>query len=223
MITPCLCRRGCYHSLVRESRRRWTCSVVHARLPPAFADHETCLVERQLAQGPPAPTARMARSTATRRRLSAGDQASRMADFPRVRQSRPCRLSRFFSGQKTYNGVALLTRETPIEVIFGNPLYPDEQKRLLAATVDGSLCGLCLRPEWPGSRQRQVCLQAGWLDALARWSGELLDAEIDNSSWPAISTLRRMTATYTTRSPGPDRSCVRSPSVQLSSVCSTSV
>jgi exodeoxyribonuclease-3 len=42
-----------------------------------------------------------------------------------------------FSGQKTYNGVALLSREAPTDIVCGNPLYADPQKRLLAAIVNG--------------------------------------------------------------------------------------
>ena len=43
-----------------------------------------------------------------------------------------------FSGQKTYNGVALLARGHAIEdVQVGIPSFVDEQKRVLAATVDG--------------------------------------------------------------------------------------
>ena len=41
------------------------------------------------------------------------------------------------SGQKTYNGVAILARNAPSDVIYGNPYYPDAQKRLLLATVGG--------------------------------------------------------------------------------------
>ncbi len=79
-----------------------------------------------------------------------------------------------FSGQKTYNGVALLARETPIEVIFGNPLFPDEQKRLLAATVDG-VCVVCAYvPNGQAVGSDKYAYKLAWLDALARWSGELL-------------------------------------------------
>ena len=42
-----------------------------------------------------------------------------------------------FSGQKTYNGIALLARETPTDVAYGNPHFSDPQKRLIAATVNG--------------------------------------------------------------------------------------
>jgi len=40
-----------------------------------------------------------------------------------------------FSGQKTYNGVALLARQPIADVVCGNPHFPDEQKRLIAGTV----------------------------------------------------------------------------------------
>ena len=44
-----------------------------------------------------------------------------------------------FSGQKTYNGVAILVREgLPVtDVAIGIDGYADEQKRVIAATVDG--------------------------------------------------------------------------------------
>jgi exodeoxyribonuclease-3 len=38
-------------------------------------------------------------------------------------------------GQKTYNGVALLSRHPLADVVRNNPLFPDEQARLIAATV----------------------------------------------------------------------------------------
>ena len=42
-----------------------------------------------------------------------------------------------FSGQKTYNGVAILAREPPTDVVAGIPGFDDDQRRVLAATVDG--------------------------------------------------------------------------------------
>jgi len=39
-----------------------------------------------------------------------------------------------FSGQKTYNGVALISREPPTDVVYGIPDYADEQKRVIAAS-----------------------------------------------------------------------------------------
>jgi exodeoxyribonuclease-3 len=42
-----------------------------------------------------------------------------------------------FSGQKTYNGVALLTRETPRDVVTSLDGLEDPQRRIVAATVGG--------------------------------------------------------------------------------------
>lgn len=42
-----------------------------------------------------------------------------------------------YSGQKTYNGVALLTRSPPTEVITDLPGLDDPQRRILGATLDG--------------------------------------------------------------------------------------
>jgi len=42
-----------------------------------------------------------------------------------------------FSGQKTYNGVAILSRVAPEEVTAGIPRFDDPQRRMLAATIHG--------------------------------------------------------------------------------------
>ena len=41
------------------------------------------------------------------------------------------------SGQKTYNGVAILSRRSLGDVVEGIPGFADEQKRVIAATVHG--------------------------------------------------------------------------------------
>jgi exodeoxyribonuclease-3 len=42
-----------------------------------------------------------------------------------------------FSGQRTYNGVAILSREPATEVVAGIPGFDDEQRRVLAASIGG--------------------------------------------------------------------------------------
>ncbi len=42
-----------------------------------------------------------------------------------------------FSGQKTYNGVAILSRIVPEDLTANIPQFDDPQRRLLAATIDG--------------------------------------------------------------------------------------
>lgn len=40
-----------------------------------------------------------------------------------------------FAGQKTYNGVAVLARQPPADIVSAIPGFEDDQKRVLAATV----------------------------------------------------------------------------------------
>jgi exodeoxyribonuclease-3 len=81
-----------------------------------------------------------------------------------------------FSGQKTYNGVALLAREGPTEIVVGNPLYPDEQKRLLTATISG-ICVVCAYvPNGQAVGSDKYAYKLEWLDGLARWVSERLAA-----------------------------------------------
>ena len=74
-----------------------------------------------------------------------------------------------FSGQKTYNGVALLAKAPIEDVTFGNPLFPDEQKRLISGTVDGIrvICAYMPNGQEVGCDKYDYKLR--WLDALARW------------------------------------------------------
>ena len=48
-----------------------------------------------------------------------------------------------FAGQKTYNGVAILSRAPLLEVAAGMPGFQDEQKRVIAATV-GEVRAICV-------------------------------------------------------------------------------
>lgn len=41
------------------------------------------------------------------------------------------------SGQKTYNGVAVISRESATEIVTDFPGFDDPQRRILAATIDG--------------------------------------------------------------------------------------
>ena len=79
-----------------------------------------------------------------------------------------------FSGQKTYNGVALLARQPITDVLYGNPHFPDEQKRLITGTVGDTrvICAYMPNGQAVGSDKYDYKLR--WLDALAIWVGEEL-------------------------------------------------
>ncbi len=57
-------------------------------------------------------------------------------DFPRE-EIEALGLRVAFSGQRTYNGVALLSSGEPTDLVAGIPGFADEQKRVLAATIGG--------------------------------------------------------------------------------------
>jgi len=57
-------------------------------------------------------------------------------DFPRA-EIEALGLHAVYSGQRTYNGVALLAKSGPADVVAGIPGFEDEQRRVIAATVAG--------------------------------------------------------------------------------------
>ncbi len=78
-----------------------------------------------------------------------------------------------FAGQPTYNGVAILTRSAsvgaPADVQVGNPLYPDEQKRLISATVAGVRLVCAYVPNGQSVDSDKYRYKLDWIDALLRW------------------------------------------------------
>lgn len=78
------------------------------------------------------------------------------------------------SGQKTYNGVALITKADAIDVISAIPDFEDPQKRILAATIDGVrvICAYIPNGQSLDSDKYQYKLK--WLAALRDWlAGEI--------------------------------------------------
>ncbi len=79
-----------------------------------------------------------------------------------------------YAGQKTYNGVAILSRKPMTEVQAGIPDFADEQKRVLAATIEGTrvICVYVPNGQTVDSDKYQYKLR--WLRALHDWlAGEL--------------------------------------------------
>ena len=74
-----------------------------------------------------------------------------------------------FSGQKTYNGVAILSRHPISDVVKNNPLFPDEQQRIIAATISGVriVCAYIPNGQSVGSDKYEYKLR--WLDGLITW------------------------------------------------------
>ena len=81
-----------------------------------------------------------------------------------------------FSGQKTYNGVALLSRVPLQDIVIDNPFFPDPQKRLIAATIDGVRIVCVYVPNGQALGSDKFAYKMAWLQALERWLGAQLTA-----------------------------------------------
>ena len=79
-----------------------------------------------------------------------------------------------WSGQKTYNGVAILSKAPLADVQAGIPGYADEQRRVITATADGVrvVCAYVPNGQAVGSDKYEYKL--GWLGAFTAWLREEL-------------------------------------------------
>ena len=83
-------------------------------------------------------------------------------------------------GQKTYNGVALITREPARDVVRNIPGFEDDQARLVAATLDAPdgplrlVNGYFVNGQAPGTDKFDYKMR--WLAALRNWLDEELKA-----------------------------------------------
>jgi exodeoxyribonuclease-3 len=74
-----------------------------------------------------------------------------------------------FAGQKTYNGVAILSRLPLGDVSVGIPGFADEQQRLIAATAGGVriVCGYF--PNGQSVDSDKYAYKLRWIEALTAW------------------------------------------------------
>ena len=79
-----------------------------------------------------------------------------------------------FSGQKTYNGVAILARKQPQDVVTGIPGFVDEQQRLVAATLDGMRIVCAYFPNGQSVGSDKFDYKMRWIAALTAWLREEL-------------------------------------------------
>lgn len=100
-------------------------------------------------------------------------------------------------GQKTYNGVALISRHPLADVVKNNPLFPDEQARLIAATVQHPtgavrvMDGYFVNGQEPGSEK--FAYKMRWLDALRQ------QVQTDLASHPQLALVGDFNITYDDR------------------------
>ena len=78
-----------------------------------------------------------------------------------------------FAGQPTYNGVALLSRADTVGpaqgVVVGNPLFPDDQQRLISADIAGLRWVCAYFPNGQSVDSEKYQYKLRWIDALLEW------------------------------------------------------
>ena len=74
-----------------------------------------------------------------------------------------------FAGQKTYNGVAILSKSAGLDVQTGIPKFDDMQQRVLAATVDGVRVVCIYVPNGQSVDSDKYQYKLRWLQALKDW------------------------------------------------------
>ncbi|ACB33515.1 exodeoxyribonuclease III Xth [Leptothrix cholodnii SP-6] len=72
-------------------------------------------------------------------------------------------------GQKTYNGVALLSRTPAVDVVRNIPALDDPQARVIAGTVDGVRVIGGYFPNGQAPDSEKFVYKMGWLTALEAW------------------------------------------------------
>lgn len=102
-------------------------------------------------------------------------QETKLTDdkFPALELGEAGYQSQWF-GQKTYNGVALLTREPASDIVRNIPGFADEQARVIAGTVGGVRVIGGYFPNGQAPDSEKFVYKMAWLDALHDWlRGEL--------------------------------------------------
>ncbi|WP_302174501.1 exodeoxyribonuclease III [uncultured Hydrogenophaga sp.] len=72
-------------------------------------------------------------------------------------------------GQKTYNGVALISREPATDVVKNIPGFADEQSRVLCATIAGVRVIGAYFPNGQAPGSDKFAYKMAWLTALREW------------------------------------------------------
>jgi exodeoxyribonuclease-3 len=79
-----------------------------------------------------------------------------------------------FSGQRTYNGVAILSRASATEPLKGIPGFDDPQQRVISATISGVRVICVYVPNGENMESPKFQYKMSWLAALREWLGNEL-------------------------------------------------
>jgi exodeoxyribonuclease-3 len=79
-----------------------------------------------------------------------------------------------FSGQKTYNGVAILSREPATKITYGISGFEDEQRRVVSADIGGARLVCAYVPNGQSVDSEKYKYKLNWLAAFSRWLAQEL-------------------------------------------------
>lgn len=74
-----------------------------------------------------------------------------------------------FTGQKTYNGVAILSKHPMTDVVKNIPSFEDQQQRVIAATINGVRVICAYIPNGQSIDSDKYQYKLGWLNGLHGW------------------------------------------------------
>ena len=80
-----------------------------------------------------------------------------------------------FTGQKTYNGVAILSKHPITDVVKNNPLFEDEQQRIIAATIEGVRVVCAYVPNGQSVDSDKYHYKLKWLLSFRDWLKQELE------------------------------------------------
>jgi exodeoxyribonuclease III len=90
------------------------------------------------------------------------------ANFPQA-ELQAAGYAAVFSGQKTYNGVAILSRMPAANVICGIPAYEDPQRRVISADIGGVRLVCAYVPNGQSLDSDKYRYKLDWLAAFGAW------------------------------------------------------
>jgi exodeoxyribonuclease III len=94
-------------------------------------------------------------------------------EFPRA-EIEAAEYRALFLGQKTYNGVAILSRVEATDVVRNIPDFADEQKRVIACSLGDVRVICCYVPNGQAVGADKYEYKLRWLGALSQWLKEEL-------------------------------------------------
>jgi len=104
------------------------------------------------------------------------------ASFPRI-ELEAAGYTAAVSGQKTYNGVAILSREPAANIVYGIPGLDDPQRRVISADLGGVRLVCAYVPNGQSLDSDKYQYKLNWLAAFAAW----LEAEL--AAHPRLAVL----------------------------------